>query len=199
MNIKNIIIFRHGETNWNKEKRYQGHIDIPLNELGKEQAHSLGPKLLQYNPQLILTSDLLRAKETALIVNSYLNIPTIESKELRECSLGDADGMIRDNIKKVYGDHQWRTWLSINKEDQDFSFPNGESKNNHYARMNYFLQEFCKTQTQYKTILVSTHGGSLRRLVHNCLNSPIDPIPIPNCAHYHLTLDISNSIWKFIK
>lgn len=82
MSKTEIYIFRHGETDWNKERRFQGHTDIPLNQNGRQQASELALKIRKINPELILTSDLLRAKQTAEIVNDLLKVSIIACCDL---------------------------------------------------------------------------------------------------------------------
>jgi broad specificity phosphatase PhoE len=192
-----IYIFRHGETDWNKERRFQGHTDIPLNQSGRHQASELALKIKKINPELILTSDLLRAKQTAEIVNDLLQVSVIESPMLRECKLGDPEGLLRDEIVSVYGDDAWQRWLSVRKEDQAFGFPNGETKIEHLERMLNYLEYFLEENKQIRKVALSTHGGSLRRLVHHCGGAPESPVPMPNCALYRIFFDSENKVWSY--
>lgn len=198
MSVTDFFVFRHGETDWNKERRLQGHTDIPLNEEGKIQAEELAKKLCHINLDAIVTSDLSRAKVTAEIVNLNLKLPFFEATELRECSLGDSEGMYRDNLITNYGEAYWDKWLSIEVEDQDFSFPNGESKSAHIKRLINFLEMFAKSHASFKKVAISTHGGSLRRLVHYCKNSPKKAVPLPNCALYQISYNHVSGQWLFV-
>ncbi len=198
MNSKvELYVFRHGETDWNRVHRFQGHTDIPLNENGIDQAVKLSSYVEEIQPQIILTSDLSRAKNTALIVNKNIQTKMIETPMLRECRLGDPEGMLRSEIDKKYGKDAWKKWNSIHKSDQDFSFPNGESKREHLQRQLNFLETFMLENSNLTKLAVSTHGGSLRRLVHYCDNSPTQPIPIPNCALYKIEFNTSSKTWLY--
>jgi broad specificity phosphatase PhoE len=192
-----LYLFRHGETDWNRERRFQGHTDIPLNNDGRRQAQTLIEELTPHPLDALVTSDLQRAKETAEIVNSYFNLPIEISKNLRECRLGDPEGMLREKIVEDYGAPQWNRWLSVDPADQDFGFPNGETKNDHLRRLLAFLEPYCKDNPQYQNIAVSTHGGSVRRLVHHCKGAPLDPIPLPNCALYQVTFAHETGEWTY--
>ena len=97
-----IYIFRHGETDWNRERRFQGHTDVPLNLKGREQALELKSHLQRLNPEIILSSDLSRALETAKIASEGMSIPIHISESLREARLGAPEGMLRDEILKKY-------------------------------------------------------------------------------------------------
>jgi broad specificity phosphatase PhoE len=191
-----IFIFRHGETDWNKKRRLQGQTDIPLNETGREQARDLAIKLKRYNPEVILTSDLSRAKETAEIVNKIISTSVIKSAELRECSLGDSEGLVQSEVVEVYGEAAWRKWLSVHPSDHDFSFPNGETKRAHLNRMAAYLNNFLKAE-RFKRIAISTHGASLRRLIHNCSGAPEEPVPLPNGALYRISFDPKPGKWVY--
>ena len=157
----------------------------------------LAGKIKAFSPQVILTSDPLRAKETAEIVNRNLALPLFESVRLRECRLGDPEGWLRDDLIKFYGEESWQRWLSVKKEDANFGFPNGENKIEHLQRMQDHLQEFFAAHSHYVKIAVSTHGGSLRRLVHHCAGAPEEPVPMPNCALYKIYFDSGSGLWSY--
>lgn len=197
MPITELFVFRHGETDWNRERRFQGHTDIPLNETGRRQAQELKKILEPCAPQVFLTSDLSRARETAEIVNSSLKSPLFMDTALRECKLGDCEGMLRDDFAALYGESVWEKWSSVQEEDKDFGFPNGETKRIHLARMLNHLEEFCRGNPQYKKVAVSTHGGSLRRLIHNCQGAPDAPAAFHNCVLYKISFDLKSGAWLF--
>lgn len=198
MGTTDLFIFRHGETDWNREKRFQGHTNIPLNEEGIRQAKELVNRIRPCRAEVMLSSDLMRARVTAEIVNQELQLPLLLSQELRECALGDPEGLSRAELLENYGELSWQKWLSIRPEDLDFSFPNGESKRAHLHRLKSYLEGFCKKNPQYKRIGVSTHGGGLRRLVHSCDGAPADPVPLPNCVLYHIKFGHRSSKWVFL-
>lgn len=197
MSCIELFIFRHGETDWNKESRFQGHTDIPLNAKGIAQAQELAVEVKSIQPEIILTSDLNRAKHTAQIVNESLGVPVIESPMLRECRLGEPEGMLRSEIDQKYGAIAWQKWLSVKSVDQDFSFPKGESKREHLQRQVNFIELFMSNHSNVSRVAISTHGGSLRRLVHHCQNAPLEPIAIPNCALYQVVYDSVKREWLY--
>ncbi|MFS4460075.1 histidine phosphatase family protein [Bdellovibrio sp. HCB2-146] len=197
MNRVEIYIFRHGETDWNRERRLQGHTDIPLNETGRNQARELAKKVFELKPELILSSDLSRALETATIVNSLLQVPMHLSDHLRECRMGEPEGMLRDEVLALYGQDAWDRWISVKEADQDFVFKNGESKREHLMRMTAYIEGFLSQNPGLKKIAVSTHGASLRRLAHHCEGAPQEGISLPNCALYKLTFDLHSKKWNF--
>ena len=197
MTATEFYIFRHGETNWNRDQRFQGHTDIPLNERGREQARELKVLIEKYSPQVILSSDLSRAQETAQIVNTDMKVPFFIDEALREGSLGDSEGMFRDDVSAKYGEDIWTRWSSKDEKDMDFGFPNGETKREHLARMIHHLENFSRSHPQYQKIAVSSHGGSLRRLIHNCFGAPEAPVNFHNCVLYQISFEKDTSRWLY--
>lgn len=199
MHYIEFYIFRHGETDWNKERRFQGHTDIPLNEAGKQQANVLTDKLFSFKPEIILSSDLIRAVQTAEIANKKLNAPLHTSKELRECLLGEPEGMYLDDITLKYGPTETEKWHSVLPEYEHFGFPNGETKFKHKMRLINFLETYVKENNKYKKIGVSTHGGSIRRIVHHCNNAPEQAIQVQNCALFLIQYTPKDNTWNYIE
>ena len=197
MSSVQIYIFRHGETDWNRERRFQGHTDIPLNQVGRQQALELKSHFVSLAPELILSSDLSRALETAKIVSDGLFVPIFVSESLREAKLGTPEGQLRDDIIKIYGEESWQKWLSVDPKDIDFSYPEGETKRQQRDRALNFILKELETRRELKIIAVSTHGGTLRRLVHHCEGAPPEPIAIPNCSLYHLEFNRQARKWLY--
>ena len=200
MSDKNKIefyIFRHGETDWNRDLIFQGHTDIPLNNTGKAQAAKLADQLLALCPEIILSSDLSRAQETARIANAKISVPILVSDQLRECNLGNAEGMHHDKVNETYGAEGRKRWDSVKPEDLSYGFPNGETKAENVRRLVAYLESFCRLQPHFKKIAVSTHGGCVRRLVHICKGAPEEPVPMPNCVLYKITYDAGTGVWAF--
>ena len=108
-----IFLIRHGETDWNREFRYQGSSDIPLNDEGLEQARRVGVRLSRITPALLLTSPLQRAGRTAGIIAEQNNagIKIEERSELREMSFGIWEGLTIPEIRKMDGEtfERWRS------------------------------------------------------------------------------------------
>ncbi|CAN5117703.1 hypothetical protein BH20ACT5_BH20ACT5_16020 [soil metagenome] len=92
MRASRILLWRHGRTAWNAERRFQGHSDLPLDSLGEQQAQAAAPLLVAEAPDLVLSSDLERAAATA----AYLGVPFELDPRLREVSLGRWEGKTRE-------------------------------------------------------------------------------------------------------
>src|SRR5690625_4056591 len=118
MKKSKIGLIRHGETDWNKAKRSQGHSDIPLNHAGKQQAHRVGERLTNETWDLIYSSDLQRAQQTAEIIQQYTNLPHYIDPRLRERHGGKIEGTTETERIKKWGE-AWQTLdLGIETDEQ---------------------------------------------------------------------------------
>ena len=96
--LKNIYLILHGETDWNRDKRFQGQTDVPLNATGKAQAAELVPMMAQLKVEAAFSSDLGRAYETAQIALSDVRLNIQKDPRLRETNIGEAEGLTYDEI-----------------------------------------------------------------------------------------------------
>ena len=117
-----LILIRHGETEWNVEGRYQGQADPPLNENGILQAHALANKISSINLDILYSSPLKRAKQTAEILIEYLKIPLILESRFMEIDQGIWQTKLRSEIESSYPD-LFRRWETVPWE---VTPPNGE-------------------------------------------------------------------------
>lgn len=135
-----LIYFVHGTTYDNASKRCSGWKQVELNELGKEQALNLGNVNKDIKFDVIFTSDLIRAIDSANI--AFPNVKKIQDKRLRECNYGDLDGEDKNLI--VYENHI------------DVPFPNGESLKDVEVRVQSFINDILK-EYKGKTIGIVAH------------------------------------------
>ena len=98
-----LFLFRHGETDWNREGRLQGHTDTPLNATGLAQAQTLGESLRPHRLDAVVSSDLSRARVTAQIVAEALRVPLLIEAGLRETNVGAAEGLLWADAKRRFG------------------------------------------------------------------------------------------------
>ncbi len=159
-----IFLIRHGQTDWNLNKRLQGHTDIPLNEHGRKQATALKGILREYSLEAFFSSDLSRARETAELARWSNEIPLITSSGLRETTLGEAEGLFVEDLHLKFPD-SFKRWLGTAKgqENEDFAFPGGETKLQHRERMQKTLVDLLD-QHSYSRVGIVTHGGAMRRV-----------------------------------
>jgi probable phosphoglycerate mutase len=181
-----FYLFRHGETDWNLEKRIQGSTDIELNHRGLEQARDLVPLLRKYNLEAIFSSDLKRAWKTGQIVADELQIPVHKDGRLREANFGEAEGKTVDEIITLYGEELWQNFRHMNKNKKDIRFPGGESRFESVLRMRSVIDELIKDST-FQRVGIATHGGVVRNLLHSYLPDDHESLPIPNCVVYRLS------------
>lgn len=193
-----LFVFRHGETDWNLNKKFQGHSNIPLNQKGRDQAQNLREKFSKIKLDVCLSSDLDRAVETGRIALENHQIPFLFSPSLRETHLGDVEGLSQIEIDAKYGEGHLTRWRSIKPEDITFGFSNGETKQQHLQRLKSYIEDIVTANEHFKSVAVSTHGGSLVRLVHATDNAPEQAILIPNCSLYELAFDRKKCAWTYI-
>lgn len=159
MTIRRVLLVRHGETDYNINGRWQGHLDVPLNAEGEHQAQCLAAHLKDTKLAAIYSSDLSRALETARPLAAEQRLEIITDPRLREVNLGVFQGLTRNQIADLYPlEHdRWH-------HDDGFVVPGGESRLQLQARMFAVFQELTMTAAG-ETILLMTHGGSIRRLL----------------------------------
>ncbi len=191
---KEFFLFRHGQTQWNLEKRCQGHTDIPLNETGLQEAREMAGKFSGINLEVIYSSDLKRAFQTAEILSYEKRIPLLTSEKLREFSLGEAEGKTKEDLIQNYGIELWENFLSINREKDDISYPRGESRSDVYKRTMKILNTISE-ETKYTKIGIATHGGTLRNLISHL--SVDEQISTPNCSVFKLDYSTQDKRWEF--
>lgn len=147
--MTHIGFIRHGITDWNIEKRVQGHTDIPLNETGRMQALALAERLRDENWDLIYSSDLSRAKETAEIIAEVLGLSVKTDNRLREMACGEIEGTTLEERLSKWGSH-WKA-LSLGIESKESIVSRGLS----------FATYVLDTYKDSKVLVVS-HGALIR-------------------------------------
>ncbi len=118
---KPFYFLRHGLTDWNKEKRYQGQRDIPLNDEGIQQAYQAQALLKNEDITAIYTSTLSRAKKTAEIINEIHKVSLLESLALQECHYGSLEGQLKTDPEV---DANWRKGVTPKDAENYLSFSN---------------------------------------------------------------------------
>ena len=113
-----LLLIRHGETAWNRERRMQGHIDIPLSDAGLRQAQALGQALAAERPDAIYSSDLGRARATVQPVADAHQMPVVLRESLRERCYGAFEGMTYQEISERYPQEMKRWNQQLHQYDQ---------------------------------------------------------------------------------
>ena len=177
---KDFYIFRHGETDENLAKRWQGSsVDVPLNATGTRQAEVLSEKMNNLGIEIIYSSPLKRANQTANIVASKLNIDVKMMGEFTEGCLGECEGMCKDDVMIKYPDI-WNKWYDDNI-DMSIRWPQGESKQEMQDRMFRGINKLINIPQS--VIGIASHSGSMRYFL---LAFGYGPHKIPNTALFHL-------------
>lgn len=163
MKTKNLFLIRHGETDWNRAKRFQGRTDIPLNDEGRVQALSLCSRMIELKIDLVVSSSLARAYETALIAIQDVKLPIQKDDRLQETNIGEAEGLTHEEISEKFGIGHIERWRSYEERDLDFRYPNGESKRQMMVRVREAILDIAQSNS-HQNIAVFAHGMVMRAL-----------------------------------
>ena len=160
-----LILVRHGQSVWNLENRFTGETDVPLTELGREEAKAAGRKLKGLPLAHGFTSVLQRAIDTLTLIlqeSDHPGLPVTRDRALNERNYGRLQGLNKAEVARQYGDEQvaiWRRSFSVRP-------PDGESLADTAARViPYYRQSIEPLLRQGQDILVVAHGNSLRSLM----------------------------------
>jgi len=159
MPVTTVYLIRHGETEWNITGRWQGILDVPLNDLGREQARKLAAYLGQETIQAIYTSDLSRAVDTAQCLADVLQIVVIHDKRLRELDIGIFQGLTKPEILAKYP-QELAAFLA---QPYDYQIPEGESRLQLQARMLLAWRDAIAKDME--AIAIVSHGGAIKMLL----------------------------------
>lgn len=167
MDATELILVRHGETEWNQQQILQGHADSPLTTAGVAQAHVVGQRIAQLNPEIIYSSDLGRAYTTAQIVATYHPKPIRPEQSLRERCLGIFQGFSWPQIQQQFP----QVYQEYNRHSPDYVIPEGESYLQFVQRVMAGVEQIAVQHPQQK-VLVVTHGGVIGALIRQILSIP---------------------------
>jgi probable phosphoglycerate mutase len=156
-----VYLARHGETDWNAAGRWQGHTDVALNEVGRQQARALAELLRAHGPGAVVASDLSRAHETARIVAVALGIEVaFVDERLRERCFGVFEGLTREECQALHAE-AWRAWT-----EHRITPGGAESQDALAARMTAAVHRVAaEVARDDAPALAVTHGGALRAVV----------------------------------
>jgi probable phosphoglycerate mutase len=153
--VTQLLLARHGETDWNRDRRFQGHADPPLNDAGREQARALAEELAGERIDFVYTSDLVRARETAEIVAARFDADVLLLRELREIDVGEWEGLTWPEIEERYpeGARSWR--------ERGYGWESGESYEQLGERVVAALTRIAADHPEERVLVVG-HGGTIR-------------------------------------
>lgn len=156
-----FYLIRHGETDWNLNGRWQGHADVPLNELGRAQAQRLAQRIRNHGPRfdVIISSDLQRAWETACVLGDVAGLQPYPLPALREIDVGSWSGLTGAEVHATDGD----TYARI-QSGEDVARGGGERFLDLYARVVAAVERLAEVHAGQRVALV-THGGAVRAVL----------------------------------
>lgn len=189
---KHLYIFRHGQTIWNAEGRPQGQHEypVPLTVNGIEQANKLAEDLSDKKIKLVISSDLLRAKQTGEIVAKKLGVEIIFDQRLREVDYGILNGLYTLEREDVYPD------FKLSYQDNRIPFPEGESLCQVGLRMKDVIKDICGKYS-YRNIGLSSHGHAITALITDLFGYKIQKME--NCTYVHITYDPLKDLFEAVE
>ena len=194
----NLILIRHGQSEWNALNQFTGWKDPGLSSKGIEEAKSAGKIIynLKINFDLVFTSALIRAQNTAEIILKEINqsLTTIKDQALNERNYGDLAGLNKNDARKKWGDEQVHIW----RRSYDIPPPGGESLKDTGERvLPFFMKEILPHVCDGKNVLIAAHGNSLRSLIKfldNISDEDIVKLEIPTGAPIHYVINEDGSV-----
>lgn len=161
---KKIILIRHGETDYNKERRIQGWLDIPLNTTGHQQGLEIAQKLANHQVHALYSSDLSRAQQTAQYLAKALKLKIKLSTHLRERDMGLFAGWSWERERDPVKDPLWQEFEQARDQQiRSWAKHGGESIGTMMDRVSEFLSTLHHLHTDQTVVLV-THGGTINRI-----------------------------------
>jgi probable phosphoglycerate mutase len=185
-----IVLIRHGETDWNRDNRFQGHADPPLNDAGRAQARALAADLRGERFAALYTSPLRRAAETAAILAAELGLESVPDDALKEVDVGSWSGLTREDVEARFPDGYTR-WL-----EYGHGWDDGETYDELGTRVLSGLLAITAHHDSAKVLAV-THGGPIRSALAAAEGIPLEDARrsihvVGNCAVVPVT--VSNGL-----
>ncbi len=157
MAARTLVLWRHGRTSWNLASRFQGQEDVPLDEVGFDQARRAAQTLLALQPTHIVSSDLSRALDTARALAHLAEIEVTTDEDLRETFAGEWQGLTKAEIMQSYG-KDYADWGG----DSNVRPGGGETRLEVAERVMRGINRALEVVPDGGTLVVASHGGALR-------------------------------------
>ncbi|MFD9357380.1 histidine phosphatase family protein [Streptomyces sp. NPDC060031] len=182
---RKIVLWRHGQTAWNLERRFQGSTDIELTQTGVAQARRAARLLASLKPDTIIASDLRRASATAAELAAVTGLPVTHSAALRETYAGEWQGLTHDEIVKKYGE-QYAAW----KRGEPVRRGGGELETEVADRAAPVVLSHADRLPESGTLVVVSHGGAIRTTIGRLLGL--------DSHHWESLGGLSNCCWSVL-
>ncbi len=155
-----LILVRHGTTIWNEEGKYQGVIDVPLSDKGRQEAKRVANRLQNEDIKAVYSSHLVRARETAEIIARPHGLPVKVIREIGEINFGDWEGLTSQEIIKQFGEDAYRLWL---EDPGKVEISGGDRLSDFGERVLKGFNQVVQAHPE-DTVVMVTHGGALMTL-----------------------------------
>lgn len=161
------MLWRHGRTEWNSSRRFQGHADVALDEIGLAQAERAARMLASLQPAAIVSSDLLRAADTAEALARLTGLPVTLDAGLREFDVGTWQGLTTTEIQERYGEDYaaWRNGEPVRRGGGELDLEVAE-------RTAAAIERAAEKLPDSGTLVVVSHGGAIRVAINRMLGIP---------------------------
>lgn len=178
--MKHLVVLRHGRTTWNAQRRFQGQLDPPLDDVGRVQAYEVAGMVAGLEPDLLVSSDATRCVQTAQLIADLCALELHAEPRLRERSLGHWEGLTRAEVADAYPD-EYADWIA----GRDVSRRGGETRAQVAARALTVIADL----SDYSTAVLVTHSATALIMCTALLN--LDQrthilVPLANCHWTHL-------------
>ena len=197
MTARRIVLWRHGQTTWNAESRFQGTADVPLDEVGIAQAERAARDLATLAPHRLVASDLERARVTAEALAAVTGLHVSTDPALRETYAGSWQGMVRDEIVAADGD-AFRRWVA----GEDLRPGGGELRSEVASRVSHAVLRHAADLPAGATLVVTSHGGAIRACLGTLLGLPPDHWTVlgglVNCA-WSVLEELPDGRWRLVE
>ena len=181
-----VLLWRHGQTDWNMINRFQGHSDIPLNDVGRYQVKHAAEILAGMNPTAIISSDLGRARATAQALADLVGLPVTTHENLRETNGGLWEGKTgKENRAEDF--QNFIRWID---GDDNPAGTTGERRSEVAARAVGVIMKELEGKTD-QLLVVATHGGTARCVLGELLKLPL--------SHWGVIGGLSNASWSILE
>jgi glucosyl-3-phosphoglycerate phosphatase len=185
--VTRLIVWRHGNTDWNASHRVQGQTDVPLNALGRQQAVDAAELLIKMRPDVLVSSDLRRAADTAAALAALTGLSVRLDKRLRERYFGAWQGLTMTEVAEIHPQEHAR-WTAGEEVGGDV-----ESVDDLGKRVAEALQDAAALAPPGGTVVVATHGAAARQGIGHLLGWRLEQLrtlrALQNCHWVELTLD----------
>ena len=161
-----MVLWRHGRTDWNEEGRFHGHSDIPLNDVGRAQASHAAKQLVNLRPQLVVSSDLSRARDTAAELGNLAGLDVVTDPMLRETLGGRWEGQRDVDLEQ---DPDYREW----RKGADIAAGGAETRSQLADRAITAVRRAVDQIDDGGLVVVVSHGGTIRATLGRWLDLPV--------------------------